>query len=319
MPQCPVPACERHSQDPDRGHPRHHSRRRLGLPGRRVRQCRRRGRALLLPQPDPARLAQDRADRRPLQLRPRGRRGRHLQPAAARHPRHQQSARRPQRHLDPDRRRHPDAVMPAGTPALTQGGNGFVKFKGAQTNVDRTPRMFSPGADEVPNPASDVLLSKGIAHHRLRAALDRLPHRLAADDPEEQRRSPPSPSRPTVVLGGSPRPTTTSSRSKGRPATTSTSAGSTAGRRRRHALHRPGGRGRGRDRERLLRLHRQRRAAAAAPRHPAAGSLAARDLRHKSGPRRPHLPRPRPSPGTTRRLGRGTSTAPPTSPTSSRR
>ena len=53
-----------------------------------------------------------------------------------------------------------NAVMAAGTPALTQGGDGFIKFKGTQTKWTNA-TQFSAEADGVPNAASDVVLSKG--------------------------------------------------------------------------------------------------------------------------------------------------------------
>jgi hypothetical protein len=52
------------------------------------------------------------------------------------------------------------SVMPAGTVGLTSGGNGFVKFKGAQTSWVNA-KMFSAEAEHDANPASDVLLGVG--------------------------------------------------------------------------------------------------------------------------------------------------------------
>jgi hypothetical protein len=53
------------------------------------------------------------------------------------------------------------SVMPKGTPQLTSGGNGFVKFKGAQTSWINA-HMFSTSQHGDQNPASDVVLSKGL-------------------------------------------------------------------------------------------------------------------------------------------------------------
>jgi hypothetical protein len=53
------------------------------------------------------------------------------------------------------------AVMPAGTPALTEGGEGFVKFKGAWTKwLNAT--QFSAVEHGAANAASDVVLGVGI-------------------------------------------------------------------------------------------------------------------------------------------------------------
>jgi hypothetical protein len=53
------------------------------------------------------------------------------------------------------------SVMPKGTPTLTSGGDGFVKFKGAQTRWSNA-HQFSTHQHGDKNPESDVVLSKGI-------------------------------------------------------------------------------------------------------------------------------------------------------------
>jgi hypothetical protein len=53
------------------------------------------------------------------------------------------------------------AVMPDGSPRLVSGGDGFVKYKGAQTSWVNA-RMFSSDEDGVPNPASDVVFGSGL-------------------------------------------------------------------------------------------------------------------------------------------------------------
>jgi hypothetical protein len=52
-------------------------------------------------------------------------------------------------------------VMPKGTPTLTSGGDGFVKFKGAQTKWMNA-HTFSTHQHGDKNPESDVVLSKGM-------------------------------------------------------------------------------------------------------------------------------------------------------------
>ena len=74
--------------------------------------------------------------------------------------------------------------MPKGTPTLTSGGNGFVKFKGAPAAWMNAHQVFSTSQHGDKNPASTVVFDKGDAHHHLRAALDRLPHRLGAGGEE---------------------------------------------------------------------------------------------------------------------------------------
>ena len=53
------------------------------------------------------------------------------------------------------------SVMPKGTPTLTSGGNGFVKFKGATTTWTDA-HQFSTSAHGDKNPASTVVFDKGI-------------------------------------------------------------------------------------------------------------------------------------------------------------
>ena len=72
--------------------------------------------------------------------------------------------------------------MPAGTPTLTSGGDGFVKLKGAQTNWVNA-HQFSTHTSGDTNPDSTVVFHEGVHTHHLRAALDRLSHRLGAGDP----------------------------------------------------------------------------------------------------------------------------------------
>jgi hypothetical protein len=52
-------------------------------------------------------------------------------------------------------------VMPKGTPELTAGGEGFVKFKGAQTTWVNA-HMFSTDVHGDKNPESVVVLGKGV-------------------------------------------------------------------------------------------------------------------------------------------------------------
>ena len=52
-------------------------------------------------------------------------------------------------------------VMPHGTPQLTSGGDGFVKFKGASTGWVNA-HMFSTPVHGDKNPASTVVLNKGV-------------------------------------------------------------------------------------------------------------------------------------------------------------
>ena len=53
------------------------------------------------------------------------------------------------------------SVMPKGTPTLTSGGNGFVKFKGAQTHwIDA--HQFSTPQHGDKNPTSTVVFDKGV-------------------------------------------------------------------------------------------------------------------------------------------------------------
>jgi hypothetical protein len=56
------------------------------------------------------------------------------------------------------------AVMPDGTPELVHGGDGFVKFKGAQTGWSNA-RAFSAEADDAANATSDVVL--GVGQHTI--------------------------------------------------------------------------------------------------------------------------------------------------------
>ena len=53
------------------------------------------------------------------------------------------------------------SVMPNGTPTLTSGGNGFVKFKGAQTHWVNA-HQFSTSAHGDKNPESTVVFDKGL-------------------------------------------------------------------------------------------------------------------------------------------------------------
>lgn len=53
------------------------------------------------------------------------------------------------------------SVMPNGTPTLTSGGNGFVKFKGAQTHWVNA-HQFSTSAHGDKNPESTVVFDKGM-------------------------------------------------------------------------------------------------------------------------------------------------------------
>lgn len=53
------------------------------------------------------------------------------------------------------------SVMPKGTPTLTSGGNGFVKFKGASTSWINA-HQFSTSAHGDKNPASTVVFDKGL-------------------------------------------------------------------------------------------------------------------------------------------------------------
>lgn len=53
------------------------------------------------------------------------------------------------------------SVMPKGTPTLTSGGNGFVKFKGAQTHWVNA-HQFSTSAHGDKNPESTVVFDKGL-------------------------------------------------------------------------------------------------------------------------------------------------------------
>ena len=52
------------------------------------------------------------------------------------------------------------SVMPKGTPTLTSGGNGFVKFKGATTHWTDA-HQFSTSTHGDKNPASTVVFDKG--------------------------------------------------------------------------------------------------------------------------------------------------------------
>jgi hypothetical protein len=53
------------------------------------------------------------------------------------------------------------SVMPEGSPELVAGGEGFVKFKGAQTKWVNA-HMFSAEAEGVPNAESDVVFGVGL-------------------------------------------------------------------------------------------------------------------------------------------------------------
>jgi hypothetical protein len=55
-----------------------------------------------------------------------------------------------------------ERVMPKGTPGLTEGGQGFVKFKGGLSARWSELKEFSTPTHGDRNPASDVVLDKGI-------------------------------------------------------------------------------------------------------------------------------------------------------------